>query len=823
MSAQTGYDLFVSYADDDREWVSGFLLPALGLPADRVITQQTLTPGAPQAEEFSRAVHESRYTAVVLTPAYLTDRWAMFGSQLAIWSGVDQGAARTVPLLLEPVRLPAELGYQVRLDFTNREQWTAEADRLRKLLNQPPTPPEPDIPCPYPGMIAYEFEDAERYFGREDLVRETVDRLSGQPFIVLIGPSGSGKSSFINAGLMPKLGKDARFGGVAPDVVSVRPGDSPIEHLAAQIARQSGVDPSQLGADLNANPTGLRPALERISAADTRGALGLLIIDQFEEAFAQCKDVALRLRFFDLLERFVEDPPDRWRAIFAVRSDFYGDAQGSRLWPSIKAALVDLPPLPEPDLRRAIEAPAGTVGVYLETRLVDRLVEDAKDERGPLPLIQQTLVSMWTSYLRRRLLTLADYETLGTAGRNGLQEALRNWADGTLVQLRKPGQEEIARRIFIRLIAFGEERKDTRRQQSREELLSAGVAESDVDVVLETLIRRRLVTTDRDATTGEPLVDLAHETLIESWPTLHDWVIAYETMESERRQLVMSAASWREHKRDSSYAMTGTRLQEVAQWAEQWPREVGSQELEFIQASHDVDRRRTLVRRAGLAATIAVAAVVVGAGIWFGRLEYIRTTTGSELVEIPAGLAVIGSDNEAGEDHQVPVEAFSIENHEVSNDQYRDCVASARCDRPVDPAAFDAPGAGDMPVVSVTPIQAELYCAWLDLRLPSATEWERAARGTEGRAWPWGSAGIDTLPILAELRPVQSTETTKTRDEIYELVGNVAEWVVLTPPDIFAEVGGAYDHLPERVADVLPSTGSARDPTVGFRCAVGAG
>jgi hypothetical protein len=813
MSDQTRYDLFVSYVDSDRAWVAGFLLPALGLPADRVITQQTLTPGAGQADEFERAVRESRFTAVVLTPAYLTDRWAMFGERLATWTGVDRGEPQMVPLVLEPVSLPGRLASLVRLDFTDKKTWSEEADRLRKLLDQPPSGPEPDIVCPYPGMPAFEGCDEDRFFGREQLVGDTVDRFTAQSFLTFIGPSGSGKSSFINAGVICALKDDARFGGVEPVVVRVRPGASPISRLAAEIATKEASDPAELAMAIDSDPDAIRRALERVTAAANSATFGLLVFDQFEEAFAQCKDLDLRRRFFAVIDRLLNETPPRWLVVIAIRSDFYGEAQGSPLWARMKSALVDVPPLVGDDLRQAIELPAEKVGVYLESRLVDRLVEDAKNEKGPLPLIQQTLVTMWAKYLRRRLLTLADYESLGSEGRTGLQKALANWADGTLSELSGAGQEEIARRIFIRLIAFGEERKDTRRQQSREDLISSGVAESDVDLVLETLVRRRLVTADSDPTTHEPLVDLAHETLIEAWPTLHDWVIAYETMESERRQLVMAAEAWRKHPGDDSYAITGSRLRDTDAWRKAWPREVGQRELEFIEASRAVHRKWIRVRRAGAAAGVAVAAVVVGAVVWFGRLELIRSTTGSPLVAIPAGPAVIGWAPEGGANHTVALSAYRIEAHEVSQQQFASCHDNGPCGVPVE-SIGRAPAGGDMPVTNVTPQDAAVYCSWIGRRLPTAVEWERTARGPAGPAWPWPSLRTPVIePVAVDF------ETAPISDGIHHLLDNVGEWVTVSGTPPFAVAGAPYD-LPTPTAVPLSQSAGRPAENTGFRCAV---
>jgi formylglycine-generating enzyme required for sulfatase activity len=216
---------------------------------------------------------------------------------------------------------------------------------------------------------------------------------------------------------------------------------------------------------------------------------------------------------------------------------------------------------------------------------------------------------------------------------------------------------------------------------------------------------------------------------------------------------------------------------------------------------------------------IVLGAIVLGSAVFFGRLEIIRQTTGSRLVPIPSGIAVIGSDNDPPTDHAISVPAYQIEAHEVSNRQYRACVESGQCSPPVDAASYSSSDAVNMPVGAVTPTQAEAYCHWLGRRLPTATEWERAARGVNGRRWPWGDAPLETLPVLGRLGHVESAEATKTPDGVYELVGNVAEWVSTGTPDVFAEAGGAWDRLPGSVMEMTNSLRSSWDPSTGFRCA----
>jgi hypothetical protein len=191
------YDLFVVHAASDAEFVRGYLLPALNLPSSRVLLVDDLPLGGVIVAEVDRGVTESRFTVAVLSPAYLADRWAVFGEQLASHLSVDD--TRIIPLRLTACDLPLRLNARVSLDFTDGARWDAETGRLRDLVHAPPPAPEP-IACPYPGVHAFGAADVGRFFGRAHEVADLIGRLDrGERTINVIGPSGSGKSSLVQA------------------------------------------------------------------------------------------------------------------------------------------------------------------------------------------------------------------------------------------------------------------------------------------------------------------------------------------------------------------------------------------------------------------------------------------------------------------------------------------------------------------------------------------------------------------------------------------------------------------------------------------------
>jgi TIR domain-containing protein len=161
------YDLFVSHAPADRGWVEGYLLPALGVPGDRVIIPGRFRPGAPAAAEYERAVRISRYSVLVLSPAYLSDVWSSLGEQLLSHAAVTEKPGRLIPLLLAECVVPWRLDFRVRLDFRDPRSWESETRRIAALLHSQ-VPPEDVLPCPYPGILSFSEDQHALFFGRDE-------------------------------------------------------------------------------------------------------------------------------------------------------------------------------------------------------------------------------------------------------------------------------------------------------------------------------------------------------------------------------------------------------------------------------------------------------------------------------------------------------------------------------------------------------------------------------------------------------------------------------------------------------------------------------
>ncbi|MFF7795725.1 helix-turn-helix domain-containing protein [Streptomyces sp. NPDC007991] len=370
--------------------------------------------------------------------------------------------------------------------------------------------PAPDERPPYRGLARFEPDHSDLFFGREELVTALRELVREHRFAAVFGASGSGKSSLLRAGLIPRLRQAA--GAERPAVIRVlTPGERPAHtHERALVARDG--------------------------EAET-----WVIVDQFEELFTLCRDRAERDRFLGLLLAATR-PESRLRVVVAVRGDFYGHCADHReLAEAVCRAGMLVGPLGRDELREVITGPAATAGLTVERALTARIVDEVVDRPGALPMLSHALLETWRRR-RGRMLTLAAYEEAG-----GVRGAIAATAEEVYGGLSAE-QGRVARRILLRLIAPGDGTADTRRPASRAEL-GGGARE-----VLERLAGARLVTLDGDT------VELAHEALITGWPRLAGWIEEGRDRLRTQRRLGEAARGWEELERDPGALYRGTRL-----------------------------------------------------------------------------------------------------------------------------------------------------------------------------------------------------------------------------------------------------------------------
>ena len=527
---------------------------------------------------------------------------------------VDRGPVQLKGLAdpVNVVRLRAEAD-DAADDIAFRRSLGSRATRLT------PAVPGAIAPNPYKGLRAFEEGDADDFFGREELIRQLVERLGRTRFLAVVGPSGSGKSSVVRAGLVPALRRGAIAGSDGWRVVDMFPGARPLDGLEAALLRAVPDPPSGLLDQLERDEHGLHRALLRLLPSDPSEVV--LVIDQFEEVFTLVEDESARTHFLGSIEAAVTDPHSRLRVVATLRADFYDRPLLYRGFAELfKSRVEAVVPLSPAELERAISGPAKRVDVSLEPGLVAAMLGDVAEEPGALPLMEYALTELFD---RRdgRILTLESYREIG-----GVSGALGRRAEEIFAGVDGEGQEA-ARQLFLRLVALGEGAEDTRRRVQRAEVASLEVDQEAMANVIDTFGASRQLSFDRDAATGAPTIELAHEAMLTAWPRLHRWIdTAREDIRTERR-LAASAREWVEADRDQSFLLQGSRLEQAEAWAVDSRLAATPQEREYLEASGlERERRRTeeeareahereLERRSfrrlrALVAVLAVAALV---------------------------------------------------------------------------------------------------------------------------------------------------------------------------------------------------------------------
>ena len=449
--------------------------------------------------------------------------------------------------------------------------------------------------CPFKGLASFEPIDADYFFGRERLVAELVARLVGAGFLGIVGPSGSGKSSVLRAGLLPALA-----GGVLPASegwrrLLLRPGEHPLEELRRVLVSGAN-DP-------------LTEALDTLPG-DSRL---LLAVDQLEELFTACRSDVERTAFADTLARAAADPHGRAVVVVALRADFYGRfAAYPELAELLGGNQVLVGPMQASELRRAVELPASRVGLRVEPELTDALVDDVEGEPGALPLLSTALLELW----QKRdddALTLAAYRESG-----GVHGAVARLAESTYARI-PDGQRPIVRALMLRLVGEDEGDVPVRRRAPLAELDLERNA--DAAAVLATLADSRLVTL------GEGSVEVAHEALLREWPRLREWIEEDSGSRRLRRHITQVATAWDAAGRDEGELYRGARLVAALDWSTDHAFELNELEREFVTESRDASEketrrvRRTNRRLRALLAGVAVLLVAAVAGGIFAVVQ----------------------------------------------------------------------------------------------------------------------------------------------------------------------------------------------------------
>ncbi|BAY44986.1 WD-40 repeat-containing protein [Scytonema sp. HK-05] len=487
---------------------------------------------------------------------------------------------------------------------------------LRKKQSIIPIAPQTEVipPNPYQGLSAFGEEDAAFFFGRETFVNGLVQATHQEPLVAVIGPSGSGKSSVVFAGLIPQLRGEGNW-----LIESFRPSHQPFYQLASALVRQLEPEIGEteklrsatgLAVDIQQGKVTLQQVVSRIIERNSDKRL-LLVADQFEELYTLCQVKEEQERFADTLLAVIQE--GNLTLILTLRADFLDDMLSYR---PLRDVLQQFTPqflssMKREELQAAIELPAKKLEVQLDSHLTQRILDDVGQEPGNLPLLEFALTRLWEKQ-QNRVLTHQAYDEIG-----GVKKAIANHAEQVYQKLNEAQQQQ-AQRIFLQLVHPGEGTQDTRRIATR-----AQVGENNWGLVIYLAgYQARLVVTRRNEL--DDTVEVVHEALIREWGTLREWINANRQFRTWQERLKVAMLEWKNSNHDSGALLRGVPLTVAEDWLQKRSDEMTQEERDFIQASasqrdrekqeRDRQRQRTIIALGSFSAVALILAGVAGVG-----------------------------------------------------------------------------------------------------------------------------------------------------------------------------------------------------------------
>jgi hypothetical protein len=562
-----GYDVFLSHSSADKDAVEAVarrLEDEAGLRP--FLDKWHLIPGNPWQEELDQALDSSRTCAVFIGPHEI-DPWENEEMRVALMDQVKRPGFRVIPVLLPGAMLPHRgrlPRFLTSLTWVDFRAGLDDAEAFHRLVSgikgQAPGAATSETTVeqgsPYRGLEPFSEMDAPFFFGRESLVEEMLELVRVNNFLVVIGPSGSGKSSAVQAGLIPRLRQGAVPFSQEWRYVILRPGAHPLDALSGALASLLGTSSDgrqELQRTLAENHRAMLLVTDMLGVGPSGSRL-VLVLDQFEEIWSLSLDPKQRMQFIQLIVTAATAPDSPLLIVLTIRADFYSNAIEYRpLADLISAHSLIVPQMTSDELRRAIELPARQVGLAFEPGLIDTILNDVAGEPGTLPLLQFLLRGLWEER-HRGFLTNEAYYAIG-----GVQGALAMRAERVFSQLTQ-SQQAAARHVLLRLIQLGEDIPYTRRRASLAELLPASGNTADIQATVNELTNARLLVTSRIVEDDQISVELTHEVLLRSWPRLRQWIDEERESLYIHFRLSKAAAEWEQSSRDESFLYRGLRL-----------------------------------------------------------------------------------------------------------------------------------------------------------------------------------------------------------------------------------------------------------------------
>ncbi len=518
--------------------------------------------------------------------------------------------------------------------------------------------------CPYRGLLPYDQAHAAVFYGRERLTAELTGMLAETGMVMVTGASGAGKTSLLQAGLIPALARGVQVPGSSGwPVVSMTPTDRPLTELSVRLAELDGRDPASIRQSLAETPGNADLLISEITRAaagpernggQDRAVLGetarlVLIIDQFEQVFADAGEQGRleRAAFIDAVCAAASSPTgprgeSPALVVLAVRGDYWDRCAGyPQLVRIMQQNQLIVGPMADAALRRVITGPAEASGLRLEPGLTEVIMADlrtagSEQNAGVLPLLSEAMVLTWEKREDGQL-TRRGYR--GEDERADLVRAIEASAETTYRRLTE-GQQAIARELFRAMTAPDPDLRAARRTVRRADLRAGFPVSkrSEVDGLLEAFARGRLVVLDGDR------AEIAHDVVLQAWPRLRGWLEEDQTSVILYDRLADDAARWNADGKDPGLLYRGVQLAAASQARRVWDADPGrfpalsADEAEFLRVSDRAMTRSRWRRRilAGVLALVVIAALGV-AGI---AADNARTTAGQHnAVDVSDSLA----------------------------------------------------------------------------------------------------------------------------------------------------------------------------------------
>ncbi|AIS02313.1 trypsin-like peptidase domain-containing protein [Streptomyces glaucescens] len=475
--------------------------------------------------------------------------------------------------------------------------------------------------CPFRGLEVFEEEDAAFFHGRDDDIDRLAASIADRPLTVVVGPSGCGKSSLIRAGVLPRL----RAGGTSVTLLRPVPGTEPhtlLAHALVPVLEPRVAEVDRLGraqelarlldgasgaperADGGGDPQAVTAV--RASLKERTGPGGhLVVVDQLEEYVDAAPSAARTL--LRLLLALTGDPREDGgrglRVVATARHESLGALLTSETSGSLSEAVVFLAPLDTANLHRAVTGPVDAVpGLWLAPGLAERIVEDAGQAPGRMPMVEFTLTRLWERR-ERSMLTHAAYDDLG-----GVAGTVAGYADEAYRRHVPESDEEVARRLFVQLARPDDQGGYARRAVPVNGLDPAAVA------LARRLARGKLVVMGRTLD-GTEIVDLTHEALTRLWPRLRAWLDESRNFREWQEQLRADLARWEAKNREAGALQRGKTLAEAMEWLQSRPHDVTGDERTYIEAGRRYEQRTVRRLRAGGAVLLALLLVAGALGV----------------------------------------------------------------------------------------------------------------------------------------------------------------------------------------------------------------